>query len=77
MYYTELRIQNEQYQSRVDAAWENRVRAESASRLFNHGPTNLSLPSNPIQQPLDAQNLVGKGQSDFILHETNTTQTSF
>ena len=77
MYYTELRLQNEQYQSRVDAAWENRVRAESASRLFNHGPTNLSLPSNPIQQPLDAQNLVGKGQSDSILNETNTTQTSF
>ena len=77
MYYDELRIQNEQHQSRVDAAWENRVRAESASRLFNHGPTNLSLPSNPIQQPLDAQNLVGKGQSDSILHETNTTQTSF
>jgi hypothetical protein len=71
MYYTELRIQNEQYQSRVDAAWENRVRAESASRLFNHGPTNLSLPSNPIQQPLDAQNLVGKGQSDFILQEAS------
>ena len=77
MYYTELRIQNEQHQSRVDLAWENRVRAESASRLFNHGPINLSLPSNPIQQPLDAQNLVGKGQSDSILHETNTTQTSF
>ena len=77
MYYTELRLQNEQYQSRVDAAWENRVRAESASRLFNHGPINLSLPSNPIQQPLDAQNLVGKGQSDSILNETNTTQTSF
>jgi len=71
MYYTELRIQNEQYQSRVDAAWENRVRAESASRLFNHGPTNLSLPSNPIQQPLDAQNLVGKGQSDSILKEAS------
>ena len=70
MYYTELRIQNEQHQSRVDAAWENRVRAESASRLFNHGPINLSLPSNPIQQPLDAQNLVmGKGQSDSILQE--------
>ena len=77
MYYTELRIQNEQHQSRVDAAWENRVRAEYASRLFNHGPINLSLPSNPIQQPLDAQNLVGKGQSDSILNETNTTQTSF
>ena len=70
MYYDELRIQNEQHQSRVDAAWENRVRAESASRLFNHGPINLSLPSNPIQQPLDAQNLVGKGQSDSILQET-------
>ena len=70
MYYTELRIQNEQHQSRVDAAWENRVRAESASRLFNHGPINLSLPSNPIQQPLNAQNLVGKGQSDSILQET-------
>ena len=77
MYYDELRIQNEQHQSRVDAAWENRVRAESASRLFNHGPINLSLPSNPIQQPLDAQNLVGKGQSDSISNETNTTQTSF
>ena len=73
MYYTELRIQNEQHQSRVDAAWENRVRAESASRLFNHGPINLSLPSNPIQQPLDAQNLVmGKGQSDSILQEDGT-----
>jgi hypothetical protein len=77
MYYTELRIQNEQYQSRVNAAWENRVRAESASRLFNHGPTNLSLHSNPIQQSLDARNLVGKVQSDSISHETNTTQTSF
>ena len=77
MYYTELRLQNEQHQSRVDSAWENSVRAESASRLFNHGPINLSLPSNPIQQPLDAQNLVGKGQSDSILNETNTTQTSF
>ena len=72
MYYTELRIQNEQHQSRVDAAWENRVRAESASRLFNHGPINLSLPSNPIQSMLDAQNLVGKGQSDSISNETNT-----
>ena len=71
MYYTELRIQNEQYQSRVDAAWENRVRAESASRLFNHGPTTLSLHSNPIQQPLDAQNLVGKVQGDSILQDTN------
>ena len=71
MYYTELRLQNEQHQSRVDAAWENRVRAESASRLFNHGPINLSLPSNPIQQPLDAQNLVGNGQSDSILQEAS------
>jgi len=71
MYYTELRIQNEQYQSRVDAAWENRVRAEFASRLFNHGPTNLSLPSNPIQQPLDAQNLLGKGQSDSISQQAS------
>ena len=77
MYYTELRIQNEQHQSRVDLAWENRVRAESASRLFNHGHINLSLPSNPIQQPLDAQNLVGKGQSDSISNEANTTKTSF
>jgi len=71
MYYTELRIQNEQYQSRVDAAWENRVRAEFASRLFNHGPTNLSLHSNPIQQPLDAQNLLGKGQSDSISQQAS------
>jgi len=69
MYYTELRIQNEQHQSRVDAAWENRVRAESASRLFNHGPINLSLHSNPIQPTLDAQNLLGKVQGDFILQE--------
>jgi hypothetical protein len=65
MYYTELRIQNEQYQSRVDAAWENRVRAEMTARH------NLSLPSNPIQPTLDAQNLVGKGQSDSILQQAS------
>jgi hypothetical protein len=65
MYYTELRIQNEQYQSRVDAAWENRVRAETRARF-----TDLSLHSNPIQPTLDAQNLVGKVQGDFILQET-------
>ncbi len=47
-------------------AMGNRVRAESASRLFNHGPNALSLHSNPIQPTLDAQNLVGKVQSDSI-----------
>jgi hypothetical protein len=31
--------------------------------------TDLSLPSNPIQPTLDAQNLVGKGQSDSISQE--------
>ena len=66
MYYTELRIQNEQHQSRVDAAWENRVRAETRARF-----TDLSLHSNPIQQSLDARNLLGKVQGDSILQEAS------
>jgi hypothetical protein len=64
MYYTELRIQNEAYQHRVDSAWEQRDHAQNMARF-----TDLSLHSNPIQQSLDARNLVGKVQGDFILQE--------
>jgi hypothetical protein len=64
MYYTSLRIQNEAYQHRVDSAWEQRDHAQNMARF-----TDLSLPSNPIQPTLDAQNLVGKGQSDSISQE--------
>jgi hypothetical protein len=33
MDYTEMRLQNEAYQSRVDSAWEQRDRAQAMARF--------------------------------------------